>query len=210
MKANIILAIVLVLGTICVVFQRQVVNLLFRYCALGKLLDRLGTCFLSHHEKELSKQEERIRNATEEELLAQWLFIVKEYAGKYNEICSVTEKLSKNIPEELLKFFTEYDFLDIGGTAILDKKALKQIKVSGIDYIVIGQDAPDSLFVIRADIVNGKQCHVFMIDSELECQENREVNTRPESAYRSIRQFVCLMSLYYGEQTYNESLGTTE
>ena len=67
MKANIILAIVLVLGTICVVFQRQVVIFLFRYCALSKLLDKLGTCFLSGHEKELSKQEERIRNATEEE-----------------------------------------------------------------------------------------------------------------------------------------------
>ena len=201
MKANIILAIVLVLGTICVVFQRQVVNFLFRYCALGKLLDRLGTCFLSRHEKELSKQEERIRNATEEELLAQWLSIVKEHAGNDNEICTVPEKLSENLPEELLKFFAEYDFLDIGGTVILDKKALKQIKVGGTDYIVIGQDAPDSLFVIRADIVNGRPCHVFMIDSELECQENLEVNTRPESAYRSIRQFVCLMSLYYGEQT---------
>lgn len=210
MKANIILAIVLVLGTICVVFQRQVVIFLFRYCALGKLLDKLGTCFLSGHEKELSKQEERIRNATEEELLAQWLSIVKEHAGNYNEICTVPEKLSENLPEELLKFFAEYDFLDIGGTVILDKKALKQIKVGGIDYIVIGQDAPDSLFVIRADIVNGRPCHVFMIDSELECQENLEVNTRPESAYRSIRHFVCLMSLYYGEQTYNESLGTTE
>ena len=103
MKANIILAIVLVLGTICVVFQRQVVNFLFRYCALGKLLDRLGTCFLSRHEKELSKQEERIRNATEEELLAQWLSIVKEHAGNYNEICTVPEKLSENLPEELLK-----------------------------------------------------------------------------------------------------------
>jgi hypothetical protein len=201
MNANIILAIVLVLGIICVVFQRPVVNFLFRYCALGKLLDKLGTCFLSRHEKELSKQEERIRNATEEELLAQWLSIVKEHAGKYNENCAVPEKLSKYLPEELLKFFTEYDFLNIGGIVILDKMALKQIKVGGIDYIVIGQDAPDSLFVIQADIVNGRPCQVFMIDSELECQENLEVNTRPESAYRSIRQFVCLMSLYYGEQT---------
>ena len=94
MKANIIFAIVLVIGKICVVFQRQVVNLLFRYCALGKLLDRLGTCFLSHHEKELSKQEERIRNASEEELLAQWLSIVKGHAGKYNEICAVPDKMS--------------------------------------------------------------------------------------------------------------------
>ena len=201
MRANIILAIVLFIGTICILFQRQVVNILFRYCALGKLLDKLGMCFLSRGEKELSQREERFRNASEEELLPQWLSIVKEHAGKYNETCAVPDKMSKNLPEELLKFFAEYDFLDIGGTAILDKKALKQIKVGGTDYIVIGQDAPDSLFVIRADIVNGRPCHVFMIDSELECQENLEVNTRPESAYRSIRQFVCLMSLYYGEQT---------
>ena len=203
---NIIFAIVLVIGTICIIFQSQVVNYLFRYCAFGKLFDRLGKCFLSRHEKELSQREELIRNATEEELLAQWLSIVKEHAGKYNEICAVPERLSNNLPEELLSFFAEYDFLDIGGTTVLDKKTLKQIKVGGIDHIVIGRDAPDSLFVIRVDIVNERPCQVFIIDSELECQENLEVNTRPESAYRSIRQFVCLMYLYYGEQAYNEPI----
>ena len=185
MKANIILAIVLVLGTICVVFQRQVVIFLFRYCALGKLLDKLGTCFLSGHEKELSKQEERIRNATEEELLAQWLSIVKEHAGNYNEICTVPEKLSENLPEELLKFFAEYDFLDIGGTVILDKKALKQIKVGGTDYIVIGQDAPDSLFVIRADIVNGP---TRAEDSSIP----RPTRIRPPSSASLLRLTFCL------------------
>ena len=52
----IILLIILFIGTLCVVFQRPLVDFLFRYCSLGSLLDKLNGAFLSHDEKERLKQ----------------------------------------------------------------------------------------------------------------------------------------------------------
>ena len=64
----IILLIILFIGTLCVVFQRPLVDFLFRYCSLGSLLDKLNGAFLSRDEKERLKQEREFRNAPPEEL----------------------------------------------------------------------------------------------------------------------------------------------
>lgn len=48
----IILLIILFIGTLCVVFQRPIVDFLFRYCSFGTLLDKLNGAFLSRDEKE--------------------------------------------------------------------------------------------------------------------------------------------------------------
>ena len=68
MTATIILAVVLIAGTFCVIFQKQVVDLLLRFCALGKLMDKLNSCFLSRQEKEAVRREEYLRNAPAEKL----------------------------------------------------------------------------------------------------------------------------------------------
>ena len=79
----IILLIILFIGTLCVVFQRPLVDFLFRYCSLGSLLDKLNGAFLSRDEKERLKQEREFRNATPEELQPRWLAVFDRFAGKY-------------------------------------------------------------------------------------------------------------------------------
>ena len=201
----IILLIILFIGTLCVVFQRPLVDFLFRYCSLGSLLDKLNNAFLSRDEKECLKQEREFRNASPEELRPRWLAILDKFAGKYPESQEIPESLRENLPQELADFFSEYDFLKIGEIALLDKRALASVKVGGQTYIVIGKDEPDdTLFVIRLNSMKTSSCPVFAIDPDLDCAENLNVNTRPESGYRSIRNFVCLMSLYYGENNDSE------
>ena len=68
MTATIILAVVLIAGTFCVIFQKQVVDFLFRFCSLGRLMDKLKPCFLSRQEKEAVRREAYLRNAPPEKL----------------------------------------------------------------------------------------------------------------------------------------------
>jgi len=126
-----ILLIILFIGTLCVVFQRPLVDFLFRYCSLGSLLDKLNGAFLSRDEKERLKQEREFRNASPEELQIRWLAILDKFAGKYPESREIPESLRENLPQELADFFSEYDFLKIGEVALLDKKALASVKVGG-------------------------------------------------------------------------------
>ena len=109
----IILLIILFIGTLCVVFQRPLVDFLFRYCSLGSLLDKLNGAFLSHDEKERLKQKREFQNATPEELRPRWLAILDKFAGKYPESQEIPESLRENLPQELADFFSEYDFLKI-------------------------------------------------------------------------------------------------
>ena len=53
-----LLLIILFIGTLCVVFQRPIVDFLFRYCSFGTLLDKLNGAFLSRDEKERLKAAE--------------------------------------------------------------------------------------------------------------------------------------------------------
>ena len=105
MTGIIILLLILFVGTLCVVFQRPLVDFLFRYCSFGTLPDKLNDAFLSR---------------------------------------------------------------------------------------------------IRADSVKKSSCPVFAIDPDPDCAENLTVNARPESGYRSLRNFVCLTSLFYGENNDSE------
>lgn len=199
MHGNIILIIVLIVGTICVVFQKQITDALFRYCALGKLLDKLGTCFSSEQEQETARLEVYFQNAAPKELQAEWRAVLAAYAGKYNDVAEIPQTPFQGFPDDLKEFFAEYDFLCIDGSNILDKKALKSISIGKTDYLVIGEDIQEnSLFVIRADGKKAAQCQVFIVDSNLNCSENLTVNTHPEKGYKSIWNFVCLMALYHG------------
>ena len=199
MHGNIILIIVLIVGTICILFQRQITDAFFRYCAFGKLLDKLGICFCSKQEKETACLEVYFHNAEPKELQAEWRAVVAAYAGKYDDAAENPQTQFQGLPDDLKEFFAEYDFLCIDGSDILDKNALKYISIGKTDYLVIGEDAQeDSLFVIRADSKKNAECQVFIVDSNLNCSENLTVNTRPEKGYKSIRNFVCLMVLYHG------------
>ena len=199
MYGNSILIIVLIVGTICVVFQRQFTDILFRYCALGKLLDKLGTFFSSKQEQETARLEVYFQNAEPKELQAEWRAVLAAYAGKYNDAAQIPKTPFQGLPDDLKEFFAEYDFLRIDGSDILDKKALKSISIGKTDYIVIGEDLQEnSLFVIRADGKKAAQIQVFIVDSNLSCSENLTVNTCPEKGYKSIRNFACFMALYYG------------
>ena len=113
----------------------------------------------------------------------------------------LSEAQNSGLSAELRDFFAEYDFLDIGGEHILDAKALKGAIIGGKRFIIIGRDARENaLFVIPAETGDPASSPVFMIDPELDCAENRDVNTRPENGYGSLRNFVCLMAFYYGEK----------
>ena len=83
---------------------------------------------------------------------------------------------------------------------MLDVRAVKPVAVGGKPYTVIGRDTQENaLFVIPSDMGNSVSSPVFMIDSDLNCAENLEVNTQLESGYRSLLNFVCLMAFYHGE-----------
>lgn len=197
---HIILLLVLLGGTLCIVFQRQIVDFLFRFCKLDKLLDKLGTCFLSKQEKERSQQEVFFRQASPEELQTEWDSILTRYAGKYNHAYTIPKHLEECLSNELTLFFKEYDYLNIDGANILDVKELKRINLGKTDYIVIGRDdQEESLFIIRADECSAASSQVFIIDSNLKSHENLTVNTDPANSYRSIRNFVCTMALYLGQ-----------
>ena len=199
MTATIILAVVLIAGTFCVIFQKQVVDFLFRFCSLGRLMDKLNSCFLSRQEKEAVRREEYLRNAPPEKLQEEYRDILAAHAGNYPALLSEVQRSS--LPIELRDFFAEYDFLNIGGEHILDAKALKGAIIGGKRFIIIGRDTRENaLFVVAADSENSVSCPVFMIDPELDCAENLDVNTRPENGYGSLRNFVCLMAFYYGEE----------
>ena len=201
MTATIILGVVLIAGTFCVIFQKQVVDLLLRFCALGKLMDKLNSCFLSRQEKEAVRREEYLRNASPEKLQEEYRAILVAHAGKYPDLAPLSEAQHTGLSAELRDFFAEYDFLNIGGEHILDAKALKGAIIGGKRFIIIGRDARENaLFVVAADSENSVSCPVFMIDPELDCAENLDVNTRPENGYGSLRNFVCLMAFYYGEE----------
>ena len=205
MTATIILAVVLIAGTFCVIFQKQVVDFLFRFCALGKLMDKLNSCFLSRQEKEAVRREAYLRNAPPEKLQEEYRDILAAHAGKYPDLAPLSEAQRFGLPAELRDFFAENDFLNIGGEHILDTKALKSVLISGKQYIIIGRDTRENaLFVIPAETGDPASSSVFMIDPELDCAENRDVNTRPENGYRSLRNFVCLMAFYYGENRCRE------
>ena len=196
---HIILLIVLFAGTLCIIFQRQIVDFLFRFCKLGKLFDKLDTCFLSKQEKEHSRQEAFFRQASPEELQTEWNSILTRCAGKYTNAYSIPQNLEECLSNELKLFFKEYDYLNIGGANILDVKALKRITLGKADYIVIGgDDQEESLFVIKVD-AHSATSQIFMIDSTLDNPENLTVNTASENSYRSIRNFVCTMALYLGQ-----------
>ena len=200
MYGNIIIILILIVGTICVVFQRQITDILFRYCALGKLLDKFGTCSSTKQEKETARLEVYFQNAESKELQAEWKSVLDTYAGKNNDAAEISKTQFQNMPDDLKEFFAEYDFLCIDGSDILDKNALKSISIGKTDYLVIGEDVQDdSLFVIRADCKKSAQCPVFIVDSNLNSAENLTVNTRPEKGYKSIRNFACLMALYHGD-----------
>ena len=200
MTATIVLVVVLIAGTCCVIFQKQVVDFLFRFCALGKLMDKLNSCFLSRQEKEAVRREAYLRNASPEKLREEYRAILAAHAGKYPEPAPLFEAQNSSLPAGLRDFFAEYDFLNIGGDHILDAKALEPVVIGGKRYIIIGRDARENaLFVIPANSENSASCPVFMIDPELDCAENLNINTRLENGYGSLRNFVCLMLLYYGE-----------
>ena len=201
MTATVILGVVLIAGTFCVIFQKQVVDLLFRFCALGKLMDKLNSCFLPRQEKEAVRREEELRNASPEKLREDYRAILAAHAGKYPDPVPPSEAQFSGLTAELRDFFAEYDFLDIGGEHILDAKALKGGVIGGKRYLIIGRDTRENaLFVIPAETGNSDFSPVFMIDPELDCAENLSVNTRPENGYGSLRNFVCLMAFYYGEK----------
>ena len=200
MTATIILGVVLIAGTFCVIFQKQVVEILFRFCALGKLMDKLNSCFLSRQEKEAVCREEYLRNASPEKLQEEYRDILVAHAGKYPDPVPLSEAQYSGLSAELRDFFAEYDFLDIGGEHILDAKALKGAVIGGKRYLIIGRDTRENaLFVIPVDTDNFATSPVFMIDPELDCAENLDVNTRLENGYRTLRNFVCLMAFYCGE-----------
>ena len=197
---HIILLLVLLMGTLCIIFQSKIVDYLFRFCKLGKLLDKLGTCFLSKQEKERSRQEAFFRQASSEELQTEWNSILTRNAGKFNHAYTIPQNLEDCLSNELKLFFKEYDYVNIGDTNILDVKELKRITLGKTDYIVIGRDnQEESLFIIRADKCSAASSQVFIIDSNLDNAENLTVNTAPANSYRSIRNFVCTMSLYLGQ-----------
>ena len=131
MTATIILGVVLIVGTFCVIFQKQVVDFLSRFCALGKLMDKLNSCFLSRQEKEAVRREEYLRNAPPEKLREEYRDILAAHAGKYPDPEPLFEAQHSGLSSELRDFFAEYDFLDIGGEHILDAKALKEVIIGG-------------------------------------------------------------------------------
>ena len=201
---NTLLLIVLLLGTLCIIFQRKTVDFLFSHCRLGKLLDKLGTCFLSRREKERSRQEDLLRKASPEELQTEWHSILAKYAKKYKKPHTFPNHLEECLPDELTLFFKEYDYLSIDGANILDIKALKRITLGKSDYIIIGRDEQEeSLFIIRADGRSAASSQVFMIDSNLDNAKNLIVNTDPANSYSSIRHFVCIMRLYLADRQYS-------
>ncbi len=186
--------IILLCGTLCIIFCDQIMGVLFKYCHLDSLCD-LDRFFLSKTEREIKKEQEFFLSASPSELLPIYNEIIKKYSR---------QSLSKNkniqifkcLPNEIFSFFSTYDAICIKHRNFVDIRELKKIHVNGKRFIIIGRD-PESLdFFVVESLENGTQNHfVFQITNINDIEH--EIITA--NSYQSFYNFVCFNCSYYLE-----------
>ena len=196
--ATIILLVVLVLGTIAIIFLRPLIDFLYKH-GLEKLFDKADHFSLSETEKARGQKERRFLEASPEALQSEFEVILSTHAGRYSHKKQIPHEIALLLPADLLHFFTEHDFLDLNREHVLNSELLQQVSIAGKNYLIVGSYGTDEIwFAIPADAADKTFYPVFAIDPDLENPENTEINLKPEKAFRSLQNFVCVMTVYCG------------
>lgn len=197
---NTCLIVILILGTLIVVFQNYFVAFLFRKLHFSSFFDWINMLFLNKRERECLLRISVLKRESRESLKKRYDNIIKKYAGKILDNRSAMEKLVKFTPVEIQSFFKHYDFIHFENNYILDVKYIKRIKIGDLFYIVIGKDdEEDALYIVEEKEIPNEQSEIYMIDKCINSKENIEINIKNGKGYSSLYLFVCTMYTYYQE-----------
>lgn len=197
---NTCLIIILILGTLVIVFQNNFVVFMFRKLHLSHFFDWINLLFLNKIERECLLRISGLKRESQESLKEQCDNIIKKYAGKFSDNRPAMEKLVKFTPVEIQSFFQHYDFIHFENNYILDIKYIRRIKIDDLFYIVIGKDdEEDALYIVEEKEIPNEQSEIYMIDKCINSKENIEINIKKGKGYSSLYLFVCTMYTYYQE-----------
>jgi hypothetical protein len=169
-------------------------------------LEELG---MSKPEKQLWRKMKKLFEGKlpVEELDGECREILQKHAGCYEDSAKLDRSLVAELPKEIRKFFENYDYLrfyddsgakelDAYDTRVLDVKALKDVEINSVPYIVIGVDENDEgYFVVKRGESEAERGEIFCVDMELNSKANLKENTKAGVGWQSLNH--CILFYYY-------------
>ena len=177
-------------GTLCVVFNEKIGDL------LSGIID-LDLFFLSKKDKKIKQQQLRFLKDSPEKLLPVYDFILQKYARiSRKQRRDYTKKCLSVLPKVICDFFEKYDYIIIDRQKIIDIKSLKIIDVNKKKYVIIGKD-PDShdLFIVSLKKDMSPEYLIYQISDE----EHILSDLKDENSYGTFINFVCFMTSFYSD-----------
>jgi len=199
---NTLLMIVLVVGTLSVIFQKQIVDFLFEHCGFDKMID-LDNYFLSATEKRRKKEMRQLLDTPPGELQLPARKIVEKCGKKYDEPIqpSVALEIMAKLPADVQRFFAVYDYLLINNDKILDIKKMEEVIIDGRSYYIIGKAPQEQALYMVADQGRTPQDQmIYEQEYNVAPDLSRHIFFIEESNYKSFNNFICFAAAYFSEE----------
>ena len=184
------LIIFFILGTLCVVFNEKIGDL------LSGIID-LDLFFLSKKDKKIKQQQLRFLKDSPEKLLPVYDFILQKYARiSRKQRRDYTKKCLSVLPKVICDFFEKYDYISVDKQKIVNIKSLKTIDVNDKRFVIIGKD-PDShdLFIVNLDKNTSQDYMIYQISDEKHIlSEIKDANS-----FGTFINFVCFITSHYSD-----------
>lgn len=199
---NTLLIVVLTIGTLGVIFQKQIVDFLFRYCNFDKMMD-LDRFFLSASEKRRKREMQQLLEKSPDELRLQTAQIVEKCGKKYNESLrlSASPEMMAKLPADVRLFFAAYDYLLINDDKILDVKKVEAVVIDGRRYYIIGESAEEkSVYMVADQSQTPENQKIYEQEYNIGPDQSRDIIFIGQSCYASFHNFICFTAAYFAEE----------
>lgn len=199
---NTLLIVLLTIGTLAVVFQKQIVDFLFQYCNFDKIMD-LDNYFLPASEKRRKKEMQQLLEKSPDELGLQTTQIVEKCGKKYDENPRrpATPEIMAKLPAEVQHFFAAYDYLLINNVKILDVKTIESIVIDGRIYYIIGEIPKEkSVYMVADQSQMPEDNKIYEQEYNIGLDQSRNIIFIGQSCYSSFHNFICFAAAYFTEE----------